>query len=272
MFYGVDIGGQNIRVGVKEGKKLKKLSSKTSFVFSETIKEIGQMINALGARPTAIGIGSPGPLDWRKGIVLKTPNLPWVNVSFSDLGKRFNCPVYLDNDANLAGLGEAKFGAGSGFENVAGFTLGTGIGNFLIRNGEIIHGSLDIEGGHQILDPSGPLCNCGQRGCLEGYISSTAIGRKYHQEPAKIKDPKIWKEISYYLAWGIANLILITSPDVIILAGGMIKRGKILLGPTVKYLAGFVKIVPIPPVKPASLGEDAGIYGAITLAEKRYLK
>lgn len=268
-YVGVDIGGQSIRVGTIRKGKLETLDFETPEDYSVAREQIIATVRQLaGGTPRGLGIGSPGPLDWHTGFLAWTPNIPWKEVSYPELGTDLGCPVHVDNDANVAGLAEAVLGAGQGYNLVSGFTLGTGIGFFIVMKGHIYHGRFDVEGGHQKLNPEGPRCGCGARGCLEAYASATAIEARTGKEPDDIDDPPFWEEIGYYLAWGITNINTLVCPDVVVLAGGMIQRGEALFGPIRRYLAEMCKVLSLPPVVPAKLGPHAGVYGAIVLAQR----
>lgn len=268
-YVGIDIGGQSIKVGTVRDGELVTRDIETPPDYSQARAQMLAAANELvGGKPKGLGIGTPGPIDWRTGFLHWTPNIPWKNVSYPELGEALGCPVYVDNDANVAGLAEAVLGAGKDYRVVAGFTLGTGIGYFVVMDGHIYHGKLDVEGGHQVLNPEGPLCGCGARGCLEAYASATAIEARTGKEPEDIDDPAFWAEIAGYLAWGIVNVTTLVCPEVFVLAGGMIKRGDTLFVPLREKLAQMLKILPPPPVKPAELGHRAGVYGAIVLAKR----
>ncbi|MCS7225184.1 MAG: ROK family protein [Armatimonadetes bacterium] len=271
-FVGVDIGGQSTRVGIFDQRgRLKVISFPTEGNFRTECEAIVTAIKKLNVdRVRRIGVGSPGPLDWKKRLVYDTPNLPWRKVNFGLLEEMSGWSVLLDNDANVAGLGEATMGRGRGKRFIAGFTLGTGIGHFQVKDGRIYHGRLDVEAGHQILDPQGPKCNCGQRGCLEAFVSAVAIERRYGKPPHLLNDPKAWKEIAYRLAQGLVNVAVHTSPDVLILTGGMLARGRLLFDPLRRYYEAMLKVYPPayrPPVLAAQLGDKAGVVGAIVLAK-----
>ncbi len=270
-YVGVDVGGQSTRVGTFDRRgRLKIISFPTAGDFKEECRKIAAAISQLGLdRVERIGVGSPGPLDWKKRLVYDTPNLPWRKVNFAVLERLTGIAVLLDNDANVAGLGEATLGRGRGKRFIAGFTLGTGIGHFQIKDGRIYHGRLDVEAGHQILDPEGPNCNCGQRGCLEAFVSATAIERLYRKPPHLLDDPSAWRQIAYRLAQGLVNVAVHTSPDILILTGGMVARGRLLLDPLNRYYQRMLQVYPPayrPPVLPALLGDRAGVVGAIVLA------
>jgi glucokinase len=250
-YVGIDIGGQSIKIGAVRNGELVTRDIETPPDYADARAQmLAAATELVGGKPKGLGIGTPGPIDWRTGFLYWTPNIPWKNVSYPELGEALGCPVHVDNDANVAGLAEAVLGAGKDYRIVAGFTLGTGIGYFVVMDGLIYHGKLDVEGGHQVLNPEGPLCGCGARGCLEAYASA------------------FWAEIAGYLAWGITNVTTLVCPEVFVLAGGMIQRGETLFAPLREKLAQMLKIVPPPPVKPAELGHRAGVYGAIVLAKR----
>lgn len=266
-YVGVDIGGQSIRVGTLRDGQLVVNGFTTPAQYNEArVQIIAAAREAACGTPKGLGIGSPGPLDWRTGFMPWTPNIPWKNVDYAEIGAALGCPAYVDNDANVAGLAEAVLGAGREYSTVAGFTLGTGIGFFTVKDGHIYHGRADVEGGHQLLNPEGPRCGCGARGCLEAYASASAIQARTGKQPEEINDPEFWDEIAGYLAWGIININTLLCPDAVILAGGMIQRGEALLGPIRRKVPEMSKILPPPPILPAELGHQAGIYGAIVLA------
>lgn len=268
-YVGVDIGGQSVRVGTIRNGELVVRDFETPPEYAPARERILALAKELaGGTPRGIGIGSPGPLDWRTGVMAWTPNIPWKNVSYPELGEALGCPAHVDNDANVAGLAEASLGAGRGHHVVSGFTLGTGIGFFTVMGGHVYHGRLDVEGGHQLLDPNGPLCGCGAHGCLESFASASAIEARTGKKPEEIDDPEFWKEIGFYLAWGITNINVLVCPDVVVLAGGMTKRGAMLMEPMLAYVQQFNHVLPPPPVKVAELGHQAGIYGAIVLARQ----
>ncbi|NLC56703.1 MAG: ROK family protein [Armatimonadetes bacterium] len=268
-YVGVDIGGQSVRVGTLRDGELVVRDFATPSEYAPAAEQIVALARELaGGTPRGLGIGSPGPLDWRTGHLLWTPNIPWKDVHYPRLGDTLGCPVHVDNDANVAGLAEATLGAGRGHQIVSGFTLGTGIGFFTIMGGHIYHGRLDVEGGHQLIDPNGPRCGCGARGCLEAFASASAIEARTGKKPSEIDDPEFWKEIGRYLAWGITNINVLVCPDVVVLAGGMIQRGPMLFTPLLEYVQQFNCVLPPPTVKVAELGHQAGIYGAIVLARQ----
>ena len=187
---GVDLGGTKISTALStfEGNIISQTVVPTNAsegelpVLNRIISSINEVIN--GANITineveAIGIGSPGPLDAKKGLIITTPNLPFKNYNLvQPIKERFNVPVYLDNDANVAAIGEFMFGAGKGKENIVFFTVSTGVGGGAVLNGQAYRGNTSnaLEIGHMTVAPDGPRCGCGNVGCLEAVASGTAIG------------------------------------------------------------------------------------------------
>ncbi|PAB59076.1 ROK family protein [Anaeromicrobium sediminis] len=244
----------------------------------------------------SIGIGSPGPLDPREGKIITTPNLPFKDFNIvKPLMDRFNMPVFLDNDANVAAIGEYTFGAGKGTNNMVFITVSTGIGGGAVLNGKIYRGNTynALEIGHMTLKKDGPLCNCGNYGCAEALASGTAIGKGAIRELErnsnsslenyeKITSYEVFEEAKKgdkvalnvlnralsYLGICVANVITSFDPEMVIIGGGVSKGGHMVfekVNEVVKErcfeaMYNSVRIVP------AALGTDAGVKGAVALA------
>lgn len=244
----------------------------------------------------AIGIGSPGPLDAKKGLIITTPNLPFRNFALVEpIKNRYNVPTYLDNDANVAAIGEFMLGAGKGTENMVYVTVSTGVGGGAIINGKIYRGNTSnaLEIGHTTVLPDGPRCNCGNYGCVEALASGTAIGRQAKEavenglntslkDYENVTSYEVFKEANKgdkvsqdilnksfgYLGIGIANVITSFDPEMVVIGGGVSKGGQILFDRVqevvnercFKAMSEACKIVP------AALGTDAGVIGAVALA------
>ncbi|HEX9248305.1 MAG TPA: ROK family protein, partial [Gemmatimonadaceae bacterium] len=187
---GVDLGGTNIVAGAMPVDGSREIAMRTTQTLADggaasVVDRIAGMIEQVIAQTMAetganrsaflgVGIGSPGPLDREKGIVIVTPNLGWKNFPLRDeISSRVGLEATLDNDANCATLGEFWCGAAVGGRNVIGMTLGTGIGGGLILEGKLYHGASDVAGeiGHTTIDSTGRRCKCGNYGCLEAYAS-----------------------------------------------------------------------------------------------------
>jgi len=242
---GVDIGGSNIKAGlVLKGSIIKRYSVKTEsekgkkVVIENIIKAIMGVFtsNVLG-----IGVGSPGPSDYKKGIIIGPENVPLKNVNLKKiLEKKFNVPVFLDNDANCFVLGEAVYGSGKKSDVVIGLTLGTGVGGGIVVNKKIFHGHLNAgELGHMSIKHDGVKCNCGNVGCIEEYASTRGIMRTAKGLKAKTplevynlalkgnkKALNVFDKTGFYLGVTITNLIAVFDPEVIIIGGEISKSFK----------------------------------------------
>ena len=244
-----------------------------------------------------VGVGAPGPLDRGRGLVLLTPNLGWRDLPLRDLvSEAVHLPVSLDNDANCAVYGEWWVGAAKGAQYVVGLTIGTGIGGGIVIDGRIYHGASDIAGeiGHTTIDSTGRLCKCGNYGCLEAYASGTAIAARALEgisagvetrltefvagdlsrvtaqsvyEAARHEDDyalELVRETAKFLGAGVANLVNIFNPDVIVLVGGVTQAGDRLFVPLraeVKRRA-FKPAVERCRILPGTLPGTAGVFGA----------
>lgn len=252
---------------------------------------------------SAIGVSCGGPLDTETGIVYSPPNLPgWDALPLkAKLASEFQVPVTIENDANASALAEYRFGGGRGYSAVLYMTMSTGIGGGIVLDGQVYHGANDSAGevGHQILLPDGPPCGCGKRGCLEALCSGPAIARRAQAavrnektsattlldlaggrvedvrsehvlEAARQGDVlglQLVEETGYYMGWGIANLVNILNPDIVLLGTIAIAAGDLLLNPIRKTVSEFAMTRPAEAVKiaPAQLGEALGDLAAIAL-------
>ncbi len=246
---------------------------------------------------TGVGIGSPGPLDRTAGIVLLTPNLGWVNMPVRDrIGERLALPASLDNDANCAMAGEWWVGAAQGARHAVTFTLGTGIGGGIVVDGKLLHGASDVaaEIGHITIETNGRRCGCGNDGCLEAYASGPAIARRTIEaleagadssiqqavrgdlaaitaqtvyEAAAAGDPlalEVVQDTAKYLGVGVANLINILNPEVVVICGGVTQAGDRLFTPLRREVnrRAFRPAVQACRIVPGALPGTAGVVGA----------
>ncbi|HEX9721863.1 MAG TPA: ROK family protein [Candidatus Paceibacterota bacterium] len=275
MYILFDIGGTKMRVAAsKDGATL----SEPKIV--ETPKDFEQGINTLVAianecagneQIQGVAGGIPGPLDKEKTMVVNAPNLAaWNNKPFmQELQKRLKTPVKLENDAVLAGLGEAVYGAGKNHRIVVFMTISTGIGGARIEDGKVTENILGFEPGHQILNvqDSQTKCGCGGFGHLEAYASGSAVERRYGKKPAKITDQAVWDELAKILAAGVHNTIVHWSPDIVVLGGSMItKEPGISLEKVRQNVQDIMKIFPeVPSIEKVTLRGAEGLYGALAL-------
>lgn len=311
-FLGVDLGGTKILTAVadEQGKILarKKLPTEANRgndrVIENIIETIRSVLAEVGLKKENIvrmGVGSPGPLNTKEGIIYLAPNLGWENVPISRiLEDRTGISVILENDANAAALGEKWFGAGQGIDNLIYITVSTGIGGGIIIDRKIYHGVNDGAGevGHMVIDPDGPLCGCGNHGCFEALASGTAISRRGREavergektlltdlcegdlnkidggliaRAAQLGDQvalDIWSEAGYYLGLGFANLVNIFDPEMLILGGGVMKAGELIMEPMLASLKNysFESAFNSLKIRQAALGDDTGVKGAIAVA------
>lgn len=228
-------------------------------VLKSTIKDLAQ-----GKPITGIGVGIPGPLDKQKSMVINAPNLfGWNNQPLKQkLKESFDAPILLENDAALAGLGEATWGSGKGYQIVAYLTIGTGVGGSRIVNGKIDENALGFEPGHQIIEK-------GQKTkTLENLISGRAIENLYGQSPEEIIDAKTWDRIALQLALGLNNTLVHWSPHILVLGGGVMRR--LPLGLVKKHLRSVCTIFPkLPTVKKAKLEGSSGLWGALSYLQQK---
>ena len=244
-----------------------------------------------------VGIGSPGPLNRTTGIVILTPNLGWADMPVRDrIGTALGLPAWLDNDANCAMAGEWWVGAARGARHAVTFTLGTGIGGGIVVDGRLLHGACDVaaEIGHITIETNGRRCGCGNDGCLEAYASGPAIARRTIEaieagaessigtlvggaldrisaqivyEAAGAGDPlalEVVQDTAKYLGVGVANLINILNPEVVVICGGVTQAGDRLFTPLRREVTrrAFRPAVQACRIVPGLLPGTAGVVGA----------
>ena len=266
------------------------------------ISVVEEMIKLSGIDPkklNAIASCAPGVIDQDRGIVLFTPNLPWRNYDIAGaMRKRFGVPFFVGNDVNLGVLGEYKFGAARGYENIVAFFPGTGMGGGLILNGKLFTGNKfkAAEYGHMILDPEGPLCGCGQRGCLEAFSSKKGMSDYIRQQVARgrqsllaedvqngvFRSKKLKKALAagdkvameavdracHYLAIATGNMINTISPDLVLYGGGIMEAlGELFLEKVLAEVDRYCMptIRSTVELKAAALGDDSILYGDLAL-------
>ena len=300
----LDIGGTHMRAAVfpKDGTKI--LNHKRIRTYADGETSLGRLISLIQeVKPRdetidAIGIAVPGIIDPQKGIILTAPNLPeWVGVPIPQLiTKEIGAPTFLGNDANLAALGEWRYGAGRGHHDLLYLTVSTGIGGGVISNDQLLVGAhgLAAELGHITILLNGPMCGCGHRGHLEALASGTAIAAfiaqqlaegcqsslsgtpdaKAISQAAKSGDKlakKAFQRAGYYLGLGVANYLMVFNPSIVIFGGGVSNVGNLLFKPmqetleksvlSERYLQDLV-------ITTAELGDNTGLYGALALARQ----
>lgn len=308
-YVGIDLGGTFIKGGIVDDEGTILCNDKVpteSDLGAEKVSEniatlVETLLNKTGIEKSSvvgIGMGAPGMIDSKAGTVIYSNNLHWKDFALGgSVEKRTGLPVKIANDANVAALGEVKFGAAKGLEDVVMLTLGTGVGGGIISGGRLIEGnkSVGAELGHMIIVGDGELCSCGRRGCLEAYASATALIRDTKNAMEVHRDSKMWeigglenvtgktafdykdtdpyaKEVVdryiRYLAFGITDFANIFRPQVILLGGGVCAQGDALVKPLQALLdrdlfAG--SLGPQVKIEIAKLGNTAGLLGAAAL-------
>jgi len=291
---GVDLGGTKILTALadSEGRIIRKVRMATPVsggveavvdCLVESVRKV-----AAGVSLAAVGVGTPGPVDHVTGLVHQAPNLGWKGVPLGEmLAGRLLAPVFVENDANCAALGEYRQGAGRGVRHLVYVTVSTGVGGGLILDGRIYHGESGGAGeiGHMTLDPLGPLCSCGRRGCLEACASGTAIAREARKRgflpaPATAKEvaeaarrgdreaTAVLRDAFVYLGRGLAAVITLLNPRLVVVGGGVMAGAADFL-PVAREEAARCTYGPAwerVEVVPAFLGADSGVTGAAALA------
>ena len=306
---GVDLGGTNIKIGVvsEKGNLVKHISIKTDAdagpkkVIANIIKGVELILEKNKYKIQGIGIGCPGVVSIKKGIVENAPNLPgWKNVKLGPIIKeKFGYKVHLENDANGAAIGELIFGAGKKIDSFIMVTLGTGVGGGIVFNKKIFRGEFGAAGeiGHISIDMNGPKCNCGSTGCIEAYAGNSYLKEQIRSELKNYPDSKVWQLIENDLAKvspriiqaaaerkdvyakfviermgkqlgaALASLSNLLDISTFIIGGGVAGFGKPLFDSTRLTISERV-LLPLRPrvlVIPAKLQNEAGIKGASSL-------
>lgn len=306
----VDLGGTHFRImlATRDGRRLKGTRKHTradegaSAVLDRLVARVRELLAGQSpSRVLGVGVAAPGPIDPWSGVIHSPPNLPgWDRLRLRDiLQDRLGLPVWAGNDANLAALGEHRFGCGKGVDDLVYLTISTGIGGGIISRGALLlgHHGLAAEVGHLVLEPEGPLCGCGQHGCLEAVAAGPAIAREAGAriaggEPSVLRDllaessgpltaqlvvraarqgdrvaGEVVRRAAVYVGMGVAALVYLFDPALVVIGGGVSNAGDLLFGPlretvrrrTMPVYHDCVQIVP------ASLGDDVGLWGAVAL-------
>lgn len=219
----------------------------------------------------AIAMAVPGPFERSVPALVNPPGMSkaWHGLDFTaTLGRRFGCPVVAENDANCAALAEAHFGAGRGFRTVVYYTVSTGIGSGIVRDGELIVSRHDTEGGHQVLWPAhlgGPACDCGGHGCLETLASGRAILRRFGRRGEELEDQAAWDEIGIWLGLAVVNSTALLDADAVVFGGGVIGQWERFEASLRRTVRESLHLQPVPEIRTAEMGVDRNVWGALTL-------
>lgn len=274
MYVLFDIGGTNTRVAVSDDlvsfTEPRKFQTPKDFV--DGVEAIVHAVEELthGKEIQGAAGGIRGPLNEKRDtIVSETVLCDWVCKPIRDtLSDRLGAPVQLENDASVAALGEANFGAGQGYDIVAYHTVSTGVGGARVVGGVLDEASRNFEPGHQIVDVEVSVLEDDVPNILQELISGSALERRRGVKPYEVpQDDAVWDELARYLAYGLKNTIVYWSPDVIVLGGSMILGDpRILLDDIIRHTAAVLgDEQPCPPIVDAQFRDDGGLYGAMAL-------
>ncbi|HEV3000135.1 MAG TPA: ROK family protein [Solirubrobacteraceae bacterium] len=304
---GVDVGGTKVLAGAVDANlavhhraSRRSRAAQTDALLDTIASAIVEVRDAAEGEVLAAGIGIPSLLDPRRGVPEFTAHLPLRGLPFRDvMAERLGLPVYVANDATLAMLVEHRFGAARGARDAVMLTLGTGIGGGLVLGGRLVDGASGAAGepGHMVVDLDGPACVCGSVGCLETLASGTALAREGARVARAASESELARAaaagreitgllvtelahdgdraardvvalIGMRLGVGIANLVNLLNPELVVVGGGLVAAGELLLEPA----RTVVRERALPPsrdavrIVPARFGEEAGMLGAALLA------
>lgn len=311
LYASVDLGGTNLHASFADGegqvvaerKQPTRSHEGPEAVLGRIASLLEELARETGSPARAVGIGMPGLVDVDRGITRFLPNLPtqWRGVPVREtLEPRTGCPVYILNDARTATLGELVFGHGRGVRTMVYFGLGTGVGGGVVVDGQLRLGPLGAAGelGHQTILPDGPLCGCGNRGCLETLVSGPAMtaegvrlmlsgnAPKLHEicggdmskvspvtmtDAAEAGEASVRTAIEQMAGWlgvAVANTLVVLHPELVVIGGGVSKTGELLMRPLRETVRRRVKMIPADTVRIecSLLGDKAGLLGGIALA------
>ena len=300
---GIDLGGSKIALGLVDSRDSivarRRIDTNSDAGLESVIERIAVEVDALramlpaGQGVDAVGIGAPGPVDHIRGDLLTLVNLPGIsNTPFRRaLQERLSLPVALDHDAKVAALGEFHFGAGRERESMIYVVIGTGVGAAIIYQGRLIYGESNSAGesGHMTVDPNGPRCHCGSRGCLETYASGPALARHYAAATsetisgaevaarAQAQDEAARDALATAgraLGIAIASMAMTLNIEQFVIGGGVAQAGDLLLAPARESLTrySFKAVSAQVKVVASALGEDGPILGAAWLARRNRIE
>lgn len=294
LYFGIDLGGTYVKIGVCDAAGERRVSTsiptEAAKGAEDVVTRIAAACEGLAAKTGKVDAacsGVPGPLDLDRQLLMRANNLPgWKDVPYPALLKKAlkGLPTFMENDANCAAWGEYVAGAGRGTKSLVLYTLGTGVGGGIVLDGQMWVGASGAAGelGHMTIDPNGPACGCGQNGCVEVYASASAVAKRWGKgsakdcfEAAKRGDAAATAVVDWSadgLAQGLANMVHVLHPEVCVLAGGMALAGdfyleKVRAGVRRRVFPVFLKqfrleVSQVP-------GDDAGWLGAALWAARK---
>lgn len=279
MYIIFDIGGTNMRLARSaDGIKFDEpVVAPTPKDFDDGITQFIRIARELAAGDpiSVVAGGIAGPLSRDKRMLVNSPHLHgWIEKPLAArIEEELATQVRVENDTAVVGLGEAVVGAGKGYPIVAYLSVSTGVGGVRIVNQKIDLSAYGFEPGHQIIDAGGGLARSDEppfRGStLEAYVSGSAVTERYGKKPYEITDALFWDRMAHLLAYGVNNIIVHWSPDIVVIGGSMMKKIGIPVDRVEAYVAGMTRIYPeLPPIVHSELGDFGGLHGALALARE----
>ncbi|HKR99497.1 MAG TPA: ROK family protein [Candidatus Dormibacteraeota bacterium] len=259
----VDIGGTKLAAGLVDGGRVSSVvreptpSTDPEGALSGLLERAAQ-----GVQLEWIGVAVPGPFDRARGALINPPGMPasWHGAEVAAiLGSGFGCPVRVENDANCAALAEAAVGAGKGAETVVYYTVSTGIGSGVVRDGALLAGRQDTEGGHQVVWPEwtgGPPCECGGAGCLEMLASGRAIEHRFGRPPEMLGEQAAWDDVGRWLGLAVTNTTALLDPDVVVFGGGVTRSWARFAPALLDTVRRHIRLQAMPRIELGALPED----------------
>ncbi len=271
----VDIGGTKCLVSATgaDGLPGRPLIRPTAGAGDDPAAFLAAMLDEVRGptRLAAIAVSTPGPFDRQRRQLINPPGLSpaWHGLDLATaLGGGFGCPVYAENDANCAALAEARFGAGRGFRTLVYYTVSTGIGSGMVRDGELVISRQDTEAGHQVLWPAhlgGPACHCGGHGCLETLASGNAIRRRFGRPAEELDDSEAWADVGRWLGLAVVNTVALLDCEVVVFGGGVVAAWHRFEPALREAVRAGLFLQPSPEIRVAELGLDRNVWGALAL-------
>ncbi len=282
---GVDLGGHNLRGAVIDGEgrllHRKRVATDESRDLSKVLDQIAQLCEDLceevSGSVIGVGIGVPGFMDHESGFLTSSPNFPtWNRVNLHEhLNAKCSLPFLTENDANMAALGEFWKGAGKGAKVMVCLTLGTGVGGAVVQEGKLLKGAHGLAGelGHIVIDPQGPVCGCGAKGCLEAFASGSYIERRTGSASRDVYDRAmkgddasrtIFEEFGCSLGLGVSSLVQVFDPSLVVIGGQVSQAWEVFYPSLLQEFSERLSKHPgrNTPIIRAACGDDAGLLGA----------
>ncbi|NLK07904.1 MAG: ROK family protein [Firmicutes bacterium] len=310
LFFGIDVGNTKLAFGIARGDEREFLEKKVvptephlgpEQAVNKILNQGRVMLAGKQSCLGGIGIAFGGFVDVNRAVALASPNFPGLkNIPLVEIVRELapGVSVRMDNDANVAGVGESLYGKGKDHHHIIYLTISTGIGGAVLFGGKPLAGSqgLAAEFGHMIVKPRGPRCTCGSRGCLEAIASGTSIARMARNVAAKsdslitklagrreaitaahvfmaarrgdVVAQNIIDEVAYYLGIGLANIISGWDPDIVVLGGGVMNSSDLLLPPAISVVKEHLEVrdAKVPPIEASDIHDDVALWGAVALA------